>query len=164
MRVYLLLIAMFPVALQSLSLAGSIEKVLGGEGVARRTLESLSYSDLNSRALDSFVEGVGHLARHPDLSSLPTVQIGRRTVSLEALSPLVEMAKKLTKTPASQLSSSTSPLIPSHPSAQYSMSVLSPTSSFALMESALEASPLPASTRADLTRMVRSIKDFTGSR
>lgn len=134
--------------------------------MAHRTLESLATSDLNSRALDSFVRGVEQLAKNPDLTSLPRVQVGRRTVSLEGLSPLIEMAKRL-KDQSPSLSSSQSagfgslnlPSSLAAPSAMHNFS-----SPFSSLETAIEASPLPASARTDLTRMVRSVREFTGAK
>lgn len=165
MTKYAVLVPILTLALNSPSMGGAIERALGGDRMAHRTLESIATSDFNSRALDSFVRGVEQMAKNPGLTSLPSVQVGRRTVSLDGLAPLIEMAKKLKdQSPLSPVTSDNfrSLALPSSISAPSSIQSL--TSPFSSLERAIEASPLPTSARADLSRMVKSVKELTSAR
>lgn len=132
--------------------AGSIERTLGSSLPDRRPLESLASNDLNSQSFDSFLRGVAVLRENPDLSVLPSVRVGTRTVSLESIRPLVEFLKKMRETgPSGQPTSSLSQGIGLVGQSQIS---------FATLESAIESSPMPQSAKSDLSRMVRMIGEF----
>ncbi len=149
----------------SSSLAGPIERSLGNNTAAVRTLESLAHADLNSPALESFIQGVKQLARNPDLSDLPSFQIGRKTVSLDGLAPLAEMLKKIGSQGSIPALNSSSGGMATPTNLQHSSGLsMESLSQFVSLESALEASPLPDPARADLLQMVRSVKEFATSK